>query len=461
VIRGNPLNCASSRLLPRLTDGTASSPRAAQGTWGFSMVRLRRSAPVFSLALLFLALSGCGGGSYSIQPPPPPPPQPDFSIGFSQNSVSVLQGATSQAVNLSVNPLNGFTGSVQVTLSSLPSGVVSSPASPFRISVGSSAPVLFSAAPNASTGSSTISAQGTSGSLSHPASLALTIQAGVAANLLRTTYSRTDSVPAMDDPSGEPHHRHIAYDPARQHVFVANRAMNRVEIFSSTSFTRLAQITIPGASSADLSIDGATVWIGTVTEQVVAIDTSSLQIKARYGITGLQPLPNTLFDRPVELLALSGGKLMMRLRQSQSSEALLALWTPSSNSLANLTSTEPQLFQNGLGAMARTGDQSKAMVAASDASGELAVYDSNGNVLAGPHGLGNGTIPLVAANPDGSRLAAVFVSNGATQVLLLDGSLNPAGTYSTSAVNGLRILSGWTVLVCQRECCRSSDHHRP
>ena len=401
------------------------------------MGRLRRRAPLFSLALLFLALTGCGGGSNSIQPPPPPPPQPDFSIGFSQNSVSVLQGATSQAVKLSVNPLNGFTGSVQVTLSGLPSGVVASPASPFSIAAGSSIPVLFSAAANASTGNSTISAQGTSGSLSHPASLALTIQAGVAANLPRTTYSRADSVPAMDDPSGELHHRHIAYDPARQHVFVANRAMNRVEIFSSTNFTRVAQVSIPGASSADLSPDGATVWIGTVTEQVAAIDTSSLQIKTRYEITGLQPLPNTLFDRPEELLALSGGKLMLRLRQSQSTEALLALWTPSSNSLVNLTSTEPQLFQNGLGAMARTGDQSRLLVAASDASGEIAVYDSNGNVLAGPRGLGNGTIPLVAANPDGSRFAAVFVSNGATQVLLLDGSLNPAGTYSTSAVNGL------------------------
>ncbi len=250
------------------------------------MVRLWRRAPVLPFALLFLALSGCGGGSYSIPPPPPPPPQPDFSIGFSQNSVSVLQGATSQAVNLFVNSLNGFTGSVQVTLSGLPSGVVSSPASPFSIPVGSSTPVLLSAAPNASTGSSTISAQGTSGSLSHPASLGLTIQAGVAANLPRTTYSRTDSVPAMDDPSGEPRHRHIAYDPARQHVFVANRAMNRVEIFSSTAFTRVAQITIPGASSADLSPDGTSVWIGTVTEQVVAIDASSLQIKARYGITG-------------------------------------------------------------------------------------------------------------------------------------------------------------------------------
>ncbi len=400
------------------------------------MLRLWRRAPVLLLAPLFLAVSGCGGGSSSIQPPPPPPPQPDFSIGFSPNSISVLQGATSQAVNLSVNPLNGFTGSVQVTLSGLPSGIVSSPASPFSVSAGSSTPVLFSAAPNASTGSSTISAQGTSGSLSHPASLGLTIQAGVVANLPRTTYARTDSVPAMDDPSGEPHHRHLAYDLANKHVFLANRAMNRVEIFSSTDFTRVAQVSIPGASSADLSSDGATVWIGTVTEQVVAIDTSSLQIKARYELVGLQPLPNTLFDRPEELLALSGGKLMMRLRQSQSSESLLALWTPSSNSLTNLTSTEPQLFQNGLGAMARSGDQSKVMVAASDASGEIAVYDSNGNVLAGPRGLGNGTIPLVSANPDGSRFAAVFVSNGATQVLLLDGSLNPAGTYSASAVNG-------------------------
>ena len=128
---------------------------------------------------------------------------------------------------------------------------------------------------------------------------------------------------------------------------------------------------------------------------------------------------------------------MMRLRQSQTGESLLALWNPSSNTLTNLTATAPQLFQNGLGAMARTGNQTKVLVAASDASGELAVYDSNGNVLAGPHGLGSGTIPLVAANPDGSRYAAVFVSNGSRKSLLLDGSLNPAGTYATSAVNGM------------------------
>jgi DNA-binding beta-propeller fold protein YncE len=318
------------------------------------MARLRRGGPDALLALLLLTLAGCGGGASSIQPPPPPPPQPDFSIGFSQNSVTLQQGATSPSISLSVNPLNGFSGTVNVTLSGLPAGVLSNPQSPFSIAAGASTPILFSAAANTSTGNSTISAEGTSGTLSHPASLALTVQSGVVANLPRTTYARTDSVPALDDPSGEPHHRHIAYDPAHNLVFVANRAMNRVEIFSTTTATRVAQVSVPGASSADLSSDGTTVWIGTVTEQVATIDTSSLQVKARCEMAGLQPLPNTLFDRPEELLVLANGNVMMRLRQSQTSEALLALWTPSSNTLTNLTSSEPQLFQSGLGAMART-----------------------------------------------------------------------------------------------------------
>ena len=213
--------------------------------------------------------------------------------------------------------------------------------------------------------------------------------------------------------------------------------MNRVEILSSASGARAGQVLIPGASSADLSADGSTVWIGAITEVVSAVETSSLQVKARYALAGLQPLPNTLFDRPEELLALSSGKLMMRLRQSQNGEALLALWDPSSNALTNLTATEPQLFQNGLGVMARTGDHTRVLVAANDSSGEIAIYDSNGGVVTGPHGLGTGTIPLVAANPDGTRFAVVFVANGATQILLLDGSLNTAGTYATNAVNGM------------------------
>src|SRR2546422_203165 len=121
---------------------------------------------------------------------------------------------------------------------------------------------------------------------------------------------------------------------------------------------------------------------------------------------------------------MSTGKIMMRLRQSAAPQSLLAIWDPAANALTNLTSLEPALFQNGLGAIARTGDHTKIIVAASDTSGEVAIFDASGAAIAGPHGLGTGTILLVAANADGSRFAVEFASSGATQVFLLDSALN-------------------------------------
>ncbi len=123
-----------------------------------------------------------------------------------------------------------------------------------------------------SDGNFTVSAQGTGGGLSHGTNLALTIQSAAGSTLSRTAYARTDSTSAADDPFGEPHHRHMAYDAVNKHLFVANRAMNRVEIFSTFDQSRVAQISIAGASSADLSPDGATVWIGTSLQEIVAID---------------------------------------------------------------------------------------------------------------------------------------------------------------------------------------------
>jgi hypothetical protein len=254
------------------------------------------------------------------------------------------------------------------------------------------------------------------------------VQAGIAALLPRTTYVRTDAVAALDDPTGEPRHRRIAYDFVNKRIFVANRAMNRVEVFSTSDQTRVAQIIVPAASSADLSVSGATLWVGTTTELAVAIDTATLKVRSRYSIQPLSPIPNSVFDRPEELLLTSSGKIMMRLRQSAAAQSLLAIWDPAASTLTNLTSVEPALFQNGLGVMARTGDHTKIFVAANDASGESAIFDANGNAIAGPHGFGTGTIPLVAANPDGTRFAVEFVSGAAAQIILLDAALNQVAT---------------------------------
>lgn len=326
---------------------------------------------------------------------------------------------------------------MQVTLSALPSGITSNPASPFSVAAGMSASVVFGAASNAATGNFTISAQGTSGALSHSANLALTVQSGAASTLPRTTYARTDATSAADAPFGEPLHRHIAYDPAKKQLFVANRAMNRVEVFSTASQTRIAQISIPAASSADLSADGATVWIGTALNEIVAVDPDSLTIKNRYSLAGLSLIPNLVFNRPIEVLSLSNGKSMVRLRQPISSEALLALWDSVSNSLTDLTPSAPTVFQQGVGALARSGDHSKVLAAANDSSGELALFDSGGNVVAGPLTVGTGAIPRLAANTDASRFAVVFIPNAGTQVLFLDGSLHQVAAYAATRVNGV------------------------
>ena len=404
------------------------------------MGRFRQRVPFGTFVLLLIVCAGCGGGGGGGGPAivqPPPPPAADFSITLSSTSLSLSQGATGPPVTVSINGQNGFNGGVQLALDGLPTGILSNPASPFSIASGANAAIVFAARLNAPPGNFTITAQGTSGSLSHSVTLALAVQASSAGLLPRTTYARTDAVAALEDPSGEAHHRRIAYDAANKHVFIANRAMNRVEVFSSTDQTRVAQIPVPAASSADLSSDGATLWIGTVTEQAVAIDTATLRVRSRYSIQPLSPIPNTVFDRPEELLPMSTGKIMIRLRQSGAAQSLLAIWDPIVNSVSNLTSVEPALFQNGLGTMARSGDRTKLIVAANDASGEAAVFDASGAVVAGPHSFGAGTIPLVAVNPDGSRFAVEFVSAGATQLFLVDATLNQVASPVSFSANGL------------------------
>src|SRR5277367_3687979 len=379
---------------------------------------------VHAVALVLVAVStfGCGGGAGSFVAPP----APDFLLAVSPGSVSVAQGSSSSAVIVMVTAENGFSGSVQVTLSGIPAGVTSNPASPFTVAAGAQTPVIFGVAANTATGNIAISAQGTSGALSHSAPpLTLDIVAAIAPAVARTSYTRTDATAALDNPAGEFHHRHIVYDSAHQQVFVANRTMNRVEVFSSTSQIRTAQIAVPGVSSVDISADNTTVWAGSVTERVFAIDTTALQVNASYTVPPLSPIPNTVFDRPEEVLALASGNFLLRMRQSAAPEALLALWNPGGNSPINLTSAEPQLFQNGLGALARSGNGAHVLIAASDTSGEVALFDTHGNVVAGPRGLGAGTIPEVAANADGSAYVVILSASGAQQIYVLDGSLNP------------------------------------
>jgi len=130
---------------------------------------------VLTLLLCCVAsLSGCGGGQQE-----PPPPIGDFAISVSPGTTSVIVGNTTPTVLISINPQNGFAGSVGVALLGLPKGVSAMPAASFSIDAGASETVTFAVADSAAVGPSTITIQGTSGTLSHNTTLSLTAEASV------------------------------------------------------------------------------------------------------------------------------------------------------------------------------------------------------------------------------------------------------------------------------------------
>jgi len=105
---------------------------------------------------------------------------PDFSLSASPASLTVTQG-TSGSSTVTVTPSGGFTGSVTLSNSALPSGVTA--AFGTNPTTGSSA-LTFTASATATTGTSTVTVTGTSGTLTHTTNISLTINSSAAQNLI-------------------------------------------------------------------------------------------------------------------------------------------------------------------------------------------------------------------------------------------------------------------------------------
>jgi hypothetical protein len=138
--------------------------------------RLARIGTALLIACTCLwLLSSLGCSTASTLASPPPPPAKNFTVSVSPVTITASPGGSSSTFSVSVTAQNGFTGAVAIALSGLPSGATTSPASPFNVTAGSSQTVSLSLPSSASPGSVTVMASGTSGTLAHSASLALTI----------------------------------------------------------------------------------------------------------------------------------------------------------------------------------------------------------------------------------------------------------------------------------------------
>src|SRR5205809_789546 len=100
-------------------------------------------------------------------------PAPTYTLSASPSSVTVTQGSTGSST-ITVSPLNGFTGSVTLSASGLPSGVTAA-FSPNPTTTTST--LTLAASSTAATGTVTVTITGFSGSLTRTTTLSLTVAA--------------------------------------------------------------------------------------------------------------------------------------------------------------------------------------------------------------------------------------------------------------------------------------------
>jgi hypothetical protein len=111
-----------------------------------------------------------------------PPPPPDFSLTVTPAVATLTAGGTGVQVSLLVAPTNSFTGTVAIAITGLLTGVTANP-SPLSLAPGAAQSTTLMASGAAVAGPSTVTFSATSGSLTHSATLALTVQVKAQANI--------------------------------------------------------------------------------------------------------------------------------------------------------------------------------------------------------------------------------------------------------------------------------------
>ncbi|WP_263416500.1 SMP-30/gluconolactonase/LRE family protein [Terriglobus albidus] len=116
-------------------------------------------------------------------------PTPDFSISDTPSSQTVTQG-NSTTFTTTVNALNGFTDTVNLSVSGLPTGATAS-LSPTSVSGSGSSTLSVTTATTTPAGTYTLTITGTNGTLTHTGTVTLIVQAPADFSISDTPSSQT------------------------------------------------------------------------------------------------------------------------------------------------------------------------------------------------------------------------------------------------------------------------------
>ncbi len=387
------------------------------------------------LAILVLgALSACGGGSSGNgggnSPPPPPPPPADFKLVVSPSTVGLSPGGQ-EPVTVSITPLNGFTGQVDVTITGVPAEVTASTTS-FTLASGAESPVQFSAPSTAVGLSTTLTMTGVSGALTHEQSVPLVVSLAVTAAhpAIRARYIRTDSFYNPNALQFAPPHFTV-YDARDKRFFVSNPFQDRIDVFDATQEVEIGKIVVPSAWGLDISPDDTKIYAGTLVGDIYQIDPALMQVVTRTPTASIGP---SGFQATEAFLLSNGDLALLGGTGGLGVDGYLdfAIWNPTNNTLVD-NNTTGACFIGNVGAFAVSGDRTK-ILAAGISSENLCSYDTNTS---------QGTVKLFSADliseisptPDGKRF---FVTSESGAVGVFDAStLQQLGTFQAAASPGI------------------------
>lgn len=363
------------------------------------------------LALFFLASCGGSGSNVVVQPPP------DFTPSISPSSISFLPGTTSSPVKVSITGVNGFTGTVSVVSSGLPTGVTSSPSLPFNLSAGSSQDVTFTSSLS-SVGDFPVSFQFTSGSIS--ILVDTTLEIDYPPNIgNRSTFVRLDS-PMTPGTANYSIHRQVVYDATHKQVFVTNEFLGRVDVLSSLNGAYIADIPVAQPSGLDISPDGTRVYVATYAEEIDAIDPATLRVVQRFPVPCQNPTP-VCYSIPVALTMTSNSTALLTMGFLNNSLTTLVNWDIATNTYSVLMLTPSVTVA---GSTARSADFSKVIIVSNP---DIFVYDVATNSITAQANYTGLQAPIVAvgANPNGTQFEVMADFSESFQgVIFLDAQLN-------------------------------------
>ncbi|MCU1252115.1 MAG: Pyrrolo-quinoline quinone repeat-containing protein [Edaphobacter sp.] len=133
-----------------------------------------------SATVTFTGTSGALSHSATVSAAITAPP-PDFTLTLSPASLTLVAGGAGAAASVTAGAVNSFAGTVAVAITGLPAGVTANPAT-LSLAPGVAQSTTLTAALNATAAISMVTFTGTSSSISHSASLVLTVQAAPMTN---------------------------------------------------------------------------------------------------------------------------------------------------------------------------------------------------------------------------------------------------------------------------------------